>query len=87
MQLSKKTFSVFALVLCFSAVAFAQTPRGIKPEDYYAFEFISDPNISPDGKLVAYVVTKVDRVQNRRTNRRRAPRSHCREIPRALLRS
>src|SRR5438034_501080 len=65
MQLSKKILS-FALLLCFSAVAFAQTPRGITPEDYYAFEFISDPNISPDGKLVAYVVTKVDRAQNRR---------------------
>ena len=65
MQLSKKILS-FALLLCFSAVAFAQTQRGIKPEDYYAFEFISDPNISPDGKLVAYVVTKVDRAQNRR---------------------
>lgn len=40
--------------------------RGITPEDYYAFEFASDPNLSPDGKLVAYVVTKVDRAQNRR---------------------
>ncbi len=66
MRLSKKTFSIAALILCFSAVALAQAPRGITPEDYYAFEFISDPNISPDGKLVAYVVTKVDRAQNRR---------------------
>ena len=40
-----------------------QTPRGITPEDYFAFEFISDPNISPDGKLAAYVVTKIDRAQ------------------------
>jgi dipeptidyl aminopeptidase/acylaminoacyl peptidase len=37
--------------------------RGVTPEDYFAFEFISDPNISPDGKLVAYVVTKIDRAQ------------------------
>src|SRR5205807_151962 len=29
---------------------------------------ISDPNISPDGKLVAYVVTKIDRAQNRRNS-------------------
>src|SRR5436309_16125145 len=67
MQLSKKILS-FALLLCFSAVAFAQAPRGVTPEDYFAFEFISDPNISPDGKLVAYVVTKVDRAQNRRNS-------------------
>ena len=36
--------------------------------DYFAFEFISDPNISPDGKLVAYVITKIDRAQNRRNS-------------------
>src|SRR3989449_7564562 len=42
--------------------------RGITPEDYFSFEFASDPQISPDGKLVAYVVTKVDRAQNRRNS-------------------
>src|SRR2546423_1135441 len=42
--------------------------RGITPEDYVSFEFISDPNISPDGKLVAYIVTRVDRAQNRRNS-------------------
>ena len=42
--------------------------RGITPEDYFSFEFLSDPRIAPDGKLVAYVVTKVDRAQNRRTS-------------------
>ena len=60
------------LVICFlliSGVAIAQPPpRGITPEDYFSFEFISDPNISPDGKLVAYVLTKVDRAQNRRNS-------------------
>src|SRR5437588_3752261 len=60
----------FALIvsLAISALVFGQTLRGITPEDYFAFEFISDPNISPDGKLVAYVVTKIDRVQNRRNS-------------------
>lgn len=42
--------------------------RGLTAEDYLAFEFISDPNISPDGRLVAYVVTKIDRAQNRRNS-------------------
>src|SRR6266404_4356677 len=58
-------------VFCFSlvaATAIAQAPRGVTPEDYFAFEFASDPNISPDGKLVAYVVTKIDRAQNRRNS-------------------
>ncbi len=64
-------FSIAALVGCLivlSGLAYAQTLRGITPEDYFSFEFISDPQISPDGKLVAYVVTKVDRVQNRRNS-------------------
>src|SRR5205085_8665838 len=40
--------------------------RGVTPEDYFAFEFLGDPRLSPDGKLVAYVVTTVDQRQNRR---------------------
>jgi dipeptidyl aminopeptidase/acylaminoacyl peptidase len=56
--------------LAFTCLASAQQPntRGITPEDYYAFEFVTDPQISPDGKLVAYVVTRVDRAQNRRVS-------------------
>ena len=81
----RKVFSILFFIACLFAllmVAQAQpTPRGITPEDYFAFEFASDPNISPDGKLVAYVVTKIDRAQNRRnssiwmvaTDGRRAP--------------
>ena len=56
------------LVVCSALVTVAQQPRGITPEDYYGFEFLSDPNISPDGKLVAFVLTKVDRAQNRRNS-------------------
>ena len=61
--------SAILLCLCVSVSILAQQPlRGITPEDYFAFEFLSDPHISPDGKLVAYVVTKVDRAQNRRNS-------------------
>jgi dipeptidyl aminopeptidase/acylaminoacyl peptidase len=63
-------------------VAQQSAKRGITPEDYFAFEFASDPRVSPDGKLVAYVVTTVDQRQNRRqsqiwiaaTDGSRAPR-------------
>jgi dipeptidyl aminopeptidase/acylaminoacyl peptidase len=72
MKMSRGLFSIATLVACLiilTGVAIAQqSPRGITPEDYYSFEFISDPNISPDGKLVAYVVTKIDRAQNRRNS-------------------
>lgn len=65
-----RRLSALLLAFCLSivCVALAQQPasRGITPEDYYAFQFVSDPQISPDGKLVAYVVTKVDRALNRR---------------------
>src|SRR5215207_11662741 len=44
----------------------AQRQRGITAEDYYAFEFLGDPQLSPDGRWVAYVVTTIDQRQNRR---------------------
>jgi dipeptidyl aminopeptidase/acylaminoacyl peptidase len=68
---SKTVALVCCLLTCFALNALigqAQSLRGVTPEDYFAFEFISDPNISPDGKLVAYVVTKIDRAQNRRNS-------------------
>ena len=64
--------AVVTVALCITIASFTAAqqanPRGITPEDYYSFEFLSDPRISPDGKLVAYVVTKVDRAQNRRNS-------------------
>src|SRR5512138_3580851 len=42
--------------------------RGITPEDYYAFEFLGDPHLSPDGSQVVYVVTTVNQRQNRRNS-------------------
>ncbi len=70
-QLISRVLVVVLFGLCLSASIPAQraeTARGITPEDYLSFEFISDPQISPDGNLVAYVVTKVDRAQNRRNS-------------------
>ncbi len=51
--------------LAVSLVAFGQH-RGMTAEDYFAFENLSDPQISPDGKLIAYTVTTVDQKANRR---------------------
>jgi dipeptidyl aminopeptidase/acylaminoacyl peptidase len=34
-------------------------PRGMVPEDYYRFTFVSDPQLSPDGRHVAFVVRTV----------------------------
>jgi len=59
------------IVFCLLALAFgtaleAADRRGITPEDYFSFQFISDPHLSPDAKLVAYVVTTIDQKKNRR---------------------
>ncbi len=64
--MQKRPLWLFALILVAAWPLHAQTQRGIKPEDYYLFQFLSDPHISPDGKTVAYVLTTVDRKKNRR---------------------
>ena len=56
-----KTGCLLALVVGLSAAQ-----RGITPEDYFAFETISDAHIAPDGKQVAYTVTSIDKQKNRR---------------------
>jgi dipeptidyl aminopeptidase/acylaminoacyl peptidase len=56
------------LILC-GAVAQAQTKPGITAEDYFSFEFLSDPQISPDGPWVAYTVATIDQKANRRMSR------------------
>ncbi len=70
MKKLRVTIGALTLIALTFVLALAQNggSRGITPEDYLAFEFISDPNISPDGKLVAYVLTKIDRAQNRRNS-------------------
>lgn len=56
----------FSLILFSSTASRAQSKRGVTPEDYLSFKFISDPHISPDGKSVAYVLTTIDQKKNRR---------------------
>jgi hypothetical protein len=47
---------ILALFLILGAAfATAQTKPGVTAEDYFAFEFVSDPQISPDGQWVAYL--------------------------------
>ena len=51
-----------ALTLCTLHAA----KRGVTAEDYFSFQTPGDPRISPNGKLVAYVLTTVDQARNRR---------------------
>jgi dipeptidyl aminopeptidase/acylaminoacyl peptidase len=67
----QRFFGIWLFTILLASAAFPQQgekKRGITPEDYYAFETLSDPHLSPDGKLVAYVVTTIDQKQNRRNS-------------------
>jgi dipeptidyl aminopeptidase/acylaminoacyl peptidase len=52
--------------LAFLALPVFSAKRGVTAEDYFAFQSAGDPRLSPDGKLVAYVVTTIDQARNRR---------------------
>jgi dipeptidyl aminopeptidase/acylaminoacyl peptidase len=52
-------------LLLMAAAGWAQSKRPITFEDLMKVERISDPQVSPDGKWVAYVVSQVDLAQNR----------------------
>src|SRR5262245_30704475 len=48
------------LVLAMALPAPAQDRRPMKIEDMFAYKRVADPQISPDGNWVVYVVTTVD---------------------------
>jgi dipeptidyl aminopeptidase/acylaminoacyl peptidase len=54
------------LALLTAIVSLGAQTRGVTADDYLSFEFLSDPHFSPDGATIAYVVTTIDRKQNRR---------------------
>jgi len=42
--------------------------RPLKPADIYRLPAISDPQLSPDGKWVAYTISTIDSIKDRRTS-------------------
>ena len=70
----KRMSSAFTLIgillVCSTRMpgAGAQTRRGVVPEDYYRFEVIDDPHLSPDGTMVAYTLRTVDERRDRRVS-------------------
>jgi dipeptidyl aminopeptidase/acylaminoacyl peptidase len=55
-----------ASVLVVAPLAAAQSRRALAPEDVYRLKVVSDPQLSPDGQWVAYVVTSIDDAKNKR---------------------
>src|SRR2546422_537997 len=54
------TLALAACLLLAMTVGAADTKRPMKLDDMFKFKRVSDPQISPDGKTVAYVVADVD---------------------------
>jgi dipeptidyl aminopeptidase/acylaminoacyl peptidase len=62
--MSIKILLGFSLVLCASPVlstGAADAPRTLLADDIYSVQEVSDPQVSPDGQWVAYLVTTNDR--------------------------
>ena len=64
--ISMRARNILTLLAVVSPLVTRAQTRGITPEDYFSFELVSDPRISPDGSRVVYVLSRVDREQNRR---------------------
>jgi dipeptidyl aminopeptidase/acylaminoacyl peptidase len=63
------TLGLVLLVLAHSTLASAQAipaKRPIRPSDLYRLQTISDPQVAPGGAWVAYVLTTVDSVKDKR---------------------
>ena len=57
-----------ALALCLASVVAAQAPAGkrtLRAGDLYRLKTVSDPQLSPDGKWVAYVVSATDSAKDK----------------------
>jgi dipeptidyl aminopeptidase/acylaminoacyl peptidase len=58
--------AVLVLSACIGISAATAQTRGVTADDYFAFETLGDPQFAPDGSTIAFVVTKIDKSQNRR---------------------
>lgn len=60
----KRTSFLLVVLLSFCVGVFAQQKRAMTFDDVLAIKSVSDPQVSPDGKWVAYVVTSTDMKEN-----------------------
>ncbi len=60
----KRLSFALAFIAVFSIVVLAQQRPAMTFEDVLALKAVGDPQISPDGKWIAYVVTSVDMKEN-----------------------
>src|SRR5262249_19301396 len=64
--MERRLVTACAVVLIATSMAAAQAKRRpMKLDDLFAFERLSEPQVSPDGKHVVYVAAKVDLSANK----------------------
>jgi dipeptidyl aminopeptidase/acylaminoacyl peptidase len=52
-------------IVAFSPLLTSQVKRPMEIEDLFRLKRVSDPQLSPDGKMVAFVITEVDKPSNK----------------------
>ena len=68
MQLKRTCAASLAVLTCAALPATAQTKRVITLDDQVKERFVRDPELSPDGKWVAYTVTTADVEKDKRNS-------------------
>ncbi|MGD0037286.1 MAG: S9 family peptidase [Bacteroidota bacterium] len=63
-----KSLLIFLVAFLFTIIMYAQPKRAITFDDLISFGRVSDPQISPDGKTVAFVVTWQSKEENKSTS-------------------
>lgn len=66
MNLKKHYLLLAALGCCFHFTEAQTAKRKLQPADVYRLQTLGDPQVSPDGNWVAYTLSSVDSVQNKR---------------------
>src|SRR5262245_23585979 len=62
------SLSLLVLLFAFPAAVYAEGRRAMKLDDLFRFQRVADPQISPDGKHIVYVITSVDLADNKTTS-------------------
>jgi dipeptidyl aminopeptidase/acylaminoacyl peptidase len=63
--MNKKYFILISLLFTLSTLLLAQSKRPMELEDLFRIKRVSDPQLSPDGKWVAFTITEVDKPNNK----------------------
>ncbi len=64
----KRLVCLWGLILTLATSVWAQSQRGLAVDDLFMFKRVADPQISPDGKKIAYSISTYDKATNARSS-------------------